>query len=86
MLEEGSYNPDWTKVWIERVLHKTHIELDENGTKAAASTIAEMGMKPTSAGPGEEIKTVILDRPFIFMIMDVTTSVPVFVGVVNTIK
>lgn len=83
MLEEGSYDPENTKVWIERVLHKTHIELDENGTKAAAATIVEMGMKCESVGPAPEPYMVILDRPFIFAIMDLELGVPVFVGTVE---
>lgn len=83
MLEEGSYNPDETEVWIERVLHKTHIELDENGTKAAAATIVDIGMNCTSVGPMKEIYHVILNRPFIFAIMDTELGVPVFVGTVE---
>lgn len=65
---------------ISRVLHKTHIELDQEGTSAAAATIVEL--EAGSSAPGEEIppKVVRLDRPFIYLIVDTRTNTPLFVG------
>lgn len=65
---------------ISRVLHKTHIEVDQEGTGAAAATIVEM--EAGSSAPGEEIppKVVRLDRPFIYLIVDTRTNTPLFVG------
>ena len=73
------------QLMISRVIHKTHIELDETGTKAAAATIIEM--EDGCAEPFEpvEIKKVILDRPFAFAIVNKTTGLPIFMGVVNTL-
>ena len=73
------------QLMISRVIHKTHIELDETGTKAAAATIIEM--EDGCAEPFEpvEIKEVILDRPFAFAIVNKTTGLPIFMGVVNTL-
>ena len=65
---------------ISRVLHKTFIAVDERGTKAGAATAVEMN--PTSAPPPEEYKEVYLDRPFVYMIVDCVTNVPIFVGTV----
>ena len=66
---------------ISAVLHKTHIEVDADGTKAAAATaiVATDGalMEP------EDIKYVILDRPFVCMILDTETNLPVFIGTVG---
>ena len=71
-------------LFISRVLHKTHIEVDESGTKAAAVTSVEMN-KATSAFE-ENPKEVILDRPFVYAIMDMDTGLPVFMGVLNSVE
>lgn len=73
-------------VKIDSVIHKTHIELDQEGTKAAAVTAVIS--KATSAPYGPKLKTVeiILDRPFVYGIMDIETATPLFVGVADSIK
>ena len=71
-------------MYISKVLHKTFIDLDENGTKAAAVTAISMecaGVMPED----KEKKEVICDRPFGYMILDCTNDKPVFVGTVNNI-
>ena len=65
---------------IDRVLHKTHIELDAQGTKAAAATAVT---NRNMAMQKEDSKTVHLDRPFVFAIMDTELGVPVFIGTVG---
>ena len=71
-------------VWIDQVIHKTHVELDENGTRAAAATAVIMN--ETCAMPEEQPKRVILDRPFVFAIVDTETGLPVFLGGVNSVE
>ena len=67
-------------LYIGSVLHKTHIELDANGTKAAAATAVTMDAK---CALDESLpKTVYLDRPFVYAIMDTRTGLPVFMGTV----
>ncbi len=73
-----------TGLAISDVIHKTHIEVDEKGTKAAASTAVVMN-ETCAIMDEEKIKNVILDRPFMYAIIDNTTSLPLFIGVVNTI-
>lgn len=68
-------------IYINRVLHKTHIEVDRNGTKAAAATVVEMD-KATGMQISQ-VEEIILDRPFIYAIVDIQTGLPVFLGVVN---
>ena len=71
-------------MFISKVLHKTFIEVDENGTKAAAATA--ISMECAGAMPDErERKEVICDRPFAYMIVDTENNMPVFVGTVNDI-
>jgi len=69
---------------IGSVQHKTHIEVDAQGTKAAAVTSVEV--RCTSAML-EEVRreTVVLDRPFVCMILDADTMLPIFIGTVNTV-
>lgn len=68
---------------VDRVFQKTFIEVDEEGTKAAAVTVVEMtdGCAPVC----EEQKLVVLDRPFVYAIVDMDTGLPVFIGVLNSV-
>ena len=68
---------------IDSVMHKTHIELDKNGTKAAAVTYL---VKAGSAAPTEPPKEVYLDRPFLYAIVEESTGLPIFMGVVNNVQ
>lgn len=65
---------------ISKVTHKTYIAVDEKGTKAGAATAVMM--EPTSAPLTEEYKAVYLDRPFVYMIVDCETNIPIFIGTV----
>lgn len=68
-------------LFIGRVIHKTHIEVDEKGTRAAAVT--SVGVSGSSALA--EPKVVRLDRPFVCAICEVESGVPVFVGIVRSV-
>lgn len=63
---------------IDRVLHKTFIALDEKGTKAGASTAVEVTTE-CAADPEQE-RTVILNRPFVYLLIDCETNLPFFLG------
>ena len=69
-------------LYISDVLHKTHIDLDSEGTRAAAATVVEM-QKYTAFLPESEPHKVYLDRPFVYMIVDTATNLPVFMGTVT---
>ena len=62
---------------ITRVKHKTYINVDEEGTEAAAVTAVTVGT--TSAGPGQPF---VADHPFVFIIKEKYTHAILFVGVV----
>jgi serpin B len=57
------------------------IEVDENGTRAAAVTSIEVGV--TSIPPEPEI--IVIDRPFIYLLRDRTSGVVLFSGRVVTL-
>ncbi len=71
------------ELFIDKVLHKTHIEVDTEGTKAAAVTAISMSDECEAVLP--EVKYVILDRPFLYMIVDTETDLPVFMGILTDI-
>ena len=77
-------NNDPYQVWIGRILHKTHIEVDRKGTKAAAVTAVEMDLA-MSAMPMDE-KEIYLDRPFVYAIVDNATGYPIFLGAQNSME
>lgn len=67
-------------LYISRVLHKTFLSVTPRGTRAGAASLVEMecgGIPPAST------KQVILDRPFVYMILDRQTGVPLFLGVLR---
>ena len=67
-----------TPLCISEVLQKTYICVDEEGAEAAAATGIFVG---TMAMPRPlEHKTMILDRPFMFTIMDNFTNSVLFAG------
>ena len=74
----GTYNADGMNICINRVLHKTFISVSEQGTKAGAATAVELVAE--GAMEIEEFKEVILDRPFVYMLIDCETNLPFFIG------
>jgi len=75
----GKYGDN--KIYCSEVSQKTFIQVDRNGTKAAAIT---WGMMKSEACPNEYY--VILDRPFIYSIVDNNTGLPLFIGVVSNLN
>lgn len=66
---------------IDQVIHKTFIDVDEEGTEAAAATAVMMygaGMPPP-VPPFE----MIVDRPFMFVVQENTSGAMLFSGVVT---
>jgi serpin B len=67
-------------LYIDNVYHKAFVAVDEKGTEAAAATAVVM--RPTSM-PAQPVE-VTVDRPFLFLIRDVTSGTVLFLGhVVN---
>ncbi len=68
---------DGTKdLYISAILHKAYIDVDENGTEAAAATAVVVGV---TSMPLDPIK-VSIDRPFIFFILDNKSGTVLFMG------
>ena len=76
---EKMFNNVLENIYVDRVLHKTFIDVEENGTEAAAVTAVVM-MKATAMKPVEEIKEFIADKPFIYFIRDNESGAVLFMG------
>lgn len=68
------------QLYVSAVLHKTYLSLDENGTKAAAVTAV---VTDTASAEPPQVYRVVLDRPFVYMIVDTHANLPLFLGTVT---
>ena len=68
-------------VYFSKVVHKTYIDVNEQGTEAAASTVIEL--RAGSATPVDTPFEMAVDRPFLFMIKDIQTQVVLFLGAIE---
>ena len=60
---------------ITRVIHQTFLDVNEEGTEAAAATA--VGIGETSAGPPTKIT---VDKPFIFLLREKHSGSILFIG------
>jgi serpin B len=72
-----------TNLYIGNIIHKTHIEVDAEGTKAAAVTAVIVEANGIEPEPDPD-KYVILNSPFVYAIADAKTGMPIFIGCQNT--
>jgi serpin B len=66
---------------ISKVKHKTFVEVNEEGTEAAAATVVEI----IKSSIGDKF-TMYINRPFIFMIRENNSQTILFIGKVVEIK
>lgn len=71
----------WGRLYIGDVLHKTFINVDELGTKAGAVTKVEVDAE----GAILPEVSITLDRPFVYMILDNATNLPLFIGILTEV-
>ena len=62
---------------LDKALHETWLSIDETGIEAAAATV--LLVMATSAPIGEPVP-VVLDRPFLFRIVDNVSGATMFIG------
>lgn len=68
-----------TPLNIGQVIHQTKIEVNSNGTKAAAATIVDF----FAGGMSHQ---VTLDRPFVYAIIDNECGLPIFIGELTSLS
>jgi serpin B len=62
-------------LFISAVIHKAFVDVNEEGTEAAAATAVEM-----ARGVPEPVATFRADHPFVFLIRDIRTKSILFLG------
>ena len=65
-------------VYIDEVRHKSCVEVNEEGTEAAAATVIMMCLGTPPVPP--LAFRLVADRPFFFAIQDDWTGLPLFLG------
>jgi serpin B len=64
---------------IDEVVHKAYIDVNEEGTEAAAATAVVMTASARIMDPEPPVEMVV-DRPFLFAITDPQAGLPLFLG------
>jgi serine protease inhibitor len=78
----AEFGPMGSKVfYIGDVIHKTRLEVDEEGTVAAAATAIPMAAGSAMPAPMEK-KTLVFNRPFAVLLCERSTGAILFAGVV----
>lgn len=77
----GGISPE---AFVSQALHKAKIEIDQNGVSAAAVTAIVVSKTAVPTVDQREV-TVIADRPYVYMIVDTQTNLPLFIGTVSTV-
>lgn len=67
-------------LYLGMVMQEAEIEVGEEGTKAAAATIAEA---LAGGGMPQDLQVVSFDRSFLYMIIDMESGAPVFMGILD---
>jgi serine protease inhibitor len=66
------------ELYISAVRHKAYIGVDEEGTEASAATA--VAIRAMAMARPEQPVTVTVDHPFLFVITDTATGLPLFLG------
>jgi serpin B len=65
-------------LFISAVIHKAYVDVNEEGTEAAAATAVTMRL--TSIGPSTRPLVFRADHPFLFLIRDNQSGSILFIG------
>ena len=76
------YTDNGLPLYISLIRQKAVVKLDEEGTEAAAVTMVVM-KECTSAMPVEKPIDVFFDEPFLYIIMDMESRTPLFMGIMD---
>ncbi|KAA8530476.1 hypothetical protein F0562_005185 [Nyssa sinensis] len=70
-------SPQGGRLCLSKIFHKSYIEVNEDGTEAAASSALRMKCSATYPTP-----SFVADHPFLFMIREETSRIVLFIGAV----
>ena len=72
-------------LFVSQGIHKAVIDVNEGGVSAAAVT-AIVASKSAMPDPNRKIATVVADRPYVYMIVDNETMLPIFTGICSQVE
>ena len=75
-LTDISEEPD---LYVQKVIHQAELEVNEEGSEAAAATAVLIGTR-TASLPNKRPREFRVNRPFAFVIQDRSLGVPLFMG------
>jgi len=78
--EFGNIETDQPPVWIDRVVHRALVDVNEEGTVAAAATMSAMFCGSAMAPKPKPHFRMIVNRPFLVAICDDSTKAILFLG------
>lgn len=70
--------------FVSDAIHKAVIDVNEDGVSAAAVTAIVVGKTAVPTQP-QRVATVVADRPYLYMIVDTNTNLPLFIGINESI-
>lgn len=76
-------SPPPPMIWMGTVLHRAFVEINEEGTEAAATTFVMMPLSAKYSRRRIRTFEMIVDRPFFFAICDTFTDTILFMGSVE---
>ena len=70
---------------ISQVIQESFVDVSSKGTVAGSSS-AVVVAPSASASPESDFESLVFDRPFVFMIVENESNLPLFIGTVNSIN
>jgi serpin B len=67
-------------LYVSAVIHKAYVEVNEEGTEAAAATAVRTSVKSRGLLPRRERPVFYADHPFVFIIQENSTGSILFMG------
>jgi len=71
-------------IQIDQVLHKAYMEVNEEGTEAAAATVISFSVTACLDCEEPQVINFVADKPFVFIISEVKSQTILFTGLMNS--
>ncbi len=76
----GNISENANGLFISKVIHQAFVDVDEDGTEAAAATAVVMMLRCALFGPLEDPIEFVCNRPFLFIIHEKIQNNVLFIG------